>query len=93
MKKFNTDREFLQEIEAWLCFNSNPSQDQILELKHTLQNHLSIPIEPPVMPKITDVIEECAKIAETYEPDEKLDYVTYASRDIRKLKKVYLPLK
>lgn len=49
MKKFNTDREFLQEIEAWLCFNSNPPQDQILELKHTLQNHLSIPIEPPVI--------------------------------------------
>jgi len=27
--------------------------------------------------------EECAKIAEKYEPDEKLDYVTYASREIR----------
>jgi hypothetical protein len=27
--------------------------------------------------------EECAKIAEKYEPDEKPDYVTYASRDIR----------
>lgn len=27
--------------------------------------------------------EACARIAERYEPDEKQDYVTYASRDIR----------
>ena len=31
-----------------------------------------------------DIIEECAKIAELYEPDEKLDYVAYASREIRR---------
>lgn len=29
--------------------------------------------------------EKCAKIAERYEPDEKLDRVAYASRDIRSL--------
>ena len=29
------------------------------------------------------LLEECAKIAEKYEPDEKLDYVAYASREIR----------
>lgn len=27
--------------------------------------------------------ERCAKIAERYEPDEKQEYITYASRDIR----------
>jgi hypothetical protein len=27
--------------------------------------------------------EDCAKIAEKYEPDEKQDYITYASREIR----------
>jgi len=27
--------------------------------------------------------EACALIAEKYEPDEKQDYITYASRDIR----------
>ena len=31
-----------------------------------------------------DIIEECAKIAELYEPDEKLNYVAYASREIRR---------
>ena len=34
--------------------------------------------------EITDIVEECAKIAELYEPDEKLDYVAYASREIRR---------
>ena len=37
-----------------------------------------------VKAEITDTIEECAKIAELYEPDEKLDYVAYASREIRR---------
>ena len=37
-----------------------------------------------VKAEITGIIEECAKIAELYEPDEKLDYVAYASREIRR---------
>jgi len=35
---------------------------------------------------INEVIERCAKIAESYEPDEKLKDIAYASRDIRNLK-------
>jgi len=43
-------------------------------------------VDADVIVKLADVIEECAKIAEGYEPDEKLSYITYASRDIRALK-------
>lgn len=31
------------------------------------------------------IVKECAKIAEAYEPDEKLDDITYASQVIRAL--------
>ena len=40
-------------------------------------------LEKYVEQEVLDEREACAKIAEKYEPDEKLDYVTYASRDIR----------
>ena len=38
----------------------------------------------PEKKSLAEVIEECAKIAELYEPDEKLDYISYASREIRR---------
>lgn len=34
---------------------------------------------------VNDALEKAAKIAESYEPDEKQSYITYASRDIRAL--------
>lgn len=40
-----SDREFLQEIEAFLCFNLHPSKEDILQLKQDLQKHLEIPIK------------------------------------------------
>lgn len=52
----------------------------------------NIPLEPLVSLKFAEIekiIEKCAKIAERYEPDEKLDYVDYASGEIRKLKNEY----
>lgn len=61
MKKFKTDREFLQEIEAWLCFNNTPTQEQVLQLKHNLQDHLSNRFEKPVVPKIAEVLNQTIK--------------------------------
>lgn len=95
MKKFKTDREFLQEIEAWLCFNSNPPHDQILELKHNLQNHLSIPLELPVKPEIAEIDEirsnpntkfllSCMRVnAEV--PDDEV-WVSYGNGNIQKFR-------
>lgn len=40
---------------------------------------------------VLDVINQCAKIAEKYEPEEKLDYIDYASKEIRKLLSAYKP--
>lgn len=40
---------------------------------------------------VLDVINQCAKIAEKYEPEEKLDYIDYASKEIRKLLSTYKP--
>lgn len=80
------NHELLTETGLRYC---NICKQAEIELTEECPGRPSRQLEPRVMPKITDIIEECAKIAELYEPDEKQDYITYASRDIRKLKLKY----
>lgn len=63
-----------EEFEKWL---SQP--DVAREWKGTHAEHLRRIWEAATLVER----EACARIAERYEPDEKLSYVTYASRDIR----------
>lgn len=36
--------EFLQEIESWLCFNKQPSRNEIIDLHNDLKKHLGLEI-------------------------------------------------
>lgn len=35
-----TNLELLKEIEAWLCFNTAPSKEEIAKLRETIKNHV-----------------------------------------------------
>lgn len=53
--------------------------------EHPQFEMISLYTAPPQPPAVKDALEKAAKIAESYEPDEKLNEVTYASKEIRAL--------
>lgn len=34
--------ELLKEIEAWLCFNTDPSKEELAKMKKTIKEHIEI---------------------------------------------------
>ncbi len=41
MRNFETDRQFLEEIEAWLTFNIEPTKENLIELRRDINKHIS----------------------------------------------------
>jgi len=42
LDKDQRSTKFLQEIEAWLCFNKQPSRNEIMDLHNDIKKHLGL---------------------------------------------------
>lgn len=67
-----THLELLNEINAWLDFNNNPSKEQLSEMRETLKEHLNScagenDVLHGVMPRISHFTDEVGCI---YKPDD-----------------------
>ncbi|WP_077920462.1 hypothetical protein [Spirosoma sp. 209] len=55
-----TTLEFLKEAEAWLCFNTHPSPEQISEFKRSLREQIAQLEAEPTRHTMDEIIQQIA---------------------------------
>jgi hypothetical protein len=73
-----TALELLKEIEAWLCFNTRPSMEQIQEFREDLKGHIER-LENQPLPEITfDQMDQAATEYSKMYGDSHQDTASYS---------------
>jgi hypothetical protein len=50
--------ELLQQIEAWLCFNQEPSKEELMKMKADIKQHISEQLAAPAVSNLACFVDE-----------------------------------
>ena len=76
------DSEAVEKLETFTGYNIYNREVEVVSMEDL---RALLATSPKADDLVKVAIEQCAKIAEKYEPDEKPDCIDYASKEIRRL--------
>lgn len=86
--------KLLQEIEAWLSFNQEPSKDELLKMRNDIKQHISEQLNKPAvsiaLPTQSELQETIEKIAYNQLAEEQIDDLVCKMQILDEFVKKYL---